>query len=368
MIPPTSLAPVAATAAAPRFAALDAYRGFIMLLLVSSGFGFSALQSVPGWEWLARQVEHAEWEGCTFWDLIQPAFTFMVGVAMTFSLARRRALGHPESAIFRHIAWRAFLLIFLSNLYSNWGAQPGHLKLQFINVLSQIAFGYVICAFLIRLPVPAQILAASALLAGHWTLFALFPAPAGGPWAPTGNIGAAIDLAVLGYNYSGSYTTINFLGNTVTIFFGCWAGALLQSPRSHRARLSLLALAAVACLALGLALQPFNPMVKRLWTASFTFYSAGWIILMLCVFYWLMEMRKLTAWAFPFLVLGANSLFVYSLGQIGISGWLSRGLASFTNRFAFLGPAGAIPHQLLVLAGLWYVCFWLHQRRIFFRI
>ena len=58
---------------------LDAYRGFIMLLLVSEGFGFGALKSHPGWAWLAAQVDHAAWEGCTFWDLIQPAFTFMVG-------------------------------------------------------------------------------------------------------------------------------------------------------------------------------------------------------------------------------------------------------------------------------------------------
>src|SRR3954451_9117207 len=89
---------------AARLISLDAYRGFIMLLLVSEGFGFGALKNVPGWSWLATQVDHAAWEGCTFWDLIQPAFTFMVGVAMPFALARR------AGGRWKHVLWRALLL------------------------------------------------------------------------------------------------------------------------------------------------------------------------------------------------------------------------------------------------------------------
>src|SRR6185295_14748893 len=119
----------------------DAYRGFIMIILASSGFGLSVLQNHPSWAWLAGQVDHAAWEGCTFWDLIQPAFTFMVGVAMPFSVARRMAQGATTREVFRHVLWRALLLVALSNLFSNWGSQ--HLRLQLINVLSQIAFGYV---------------------------------------------------------------------------------------------------------------------------------------------------------------------------------------------------------------------------------
>ncbi len=350
-----------------RLVSLDAYRGFIMLLLVSGGFGLGVLQTVPGWEWLAAQVEHAAWEGCTFWDLIQPAFTFMVGLAMPFSLGRRLAAGATPVQVFRHVAWRALVLVVLSNIYSNWGAASGHLRFQLINVLCQIAFGYLLCAFVLRLRFSLQTVVAAALLAGHWALFAAFPGPEG-PWSRTGNIGSALDLHLLGYNYSGYYTTINFIGNAVTILFGCWAGLLLRGGRSAAGKLRILGACAASAFVLGLALQPFNPMVKRLWTASFTFFSAGWVILMLMAFYWVIEVRHFKRWAFPFLVLGMNSIFVYSLGQIGISGWLNRGLAGFTGNFSFLGPLGAIPQHLLVLAGLWYLCYWLYQRRIFFRI
>jgi predicted acyltransferase len=348
-----------------RLVSLDAYRGFIMLLLISHGLGLSALQSYPGYEWLARQVDHAAWAGVTFWDLIQPAFTFMVGVAMPFAFARRREQGASTSAVFRHAAWRALMLIVLSNVLSNFGGKPRP-QLQLINVLCQIAFGYLICFLIMQLKLRWQIVSAAVLLAGHWALFLIWPGP-DGPFSRTGNIGAVIDMAVLGYNYSGYYTTINFIGNAVTILFGCWTGMFLMTRRSHTGKLKRLLVASLAALVCGLALEPFSPMVKRLWTASFTLYSAGWVILMLAAFYWLVEVRGLRRWTFPLLVLGMNSIFIYSFSQV-LRGWLDRGIAVFTGRFWYLGPLGAIPQNLVVLAAMWYLCYWLYQRRIFLKI
>jgi predicted acyltransferase len=349
-----------------RLISLDAYRGFIMLLLVSEGFGFSVLRNHAGWTWLGAQVDHAAWEGCTFWDLIQPAFTFMVGMSMPFALARRKEQGATTWELFRHVAWRAFALIVLSNIFSNWGAR-GALRLQFINVLCQIAFGYVLCFFIMQMRFWRQVAVAAAILAGYWALFVAFPGP-DGPWSKTGNIGAVVDLKVLGYNYSGHYTTINFIGNAMTILFGCWAGLLVRTARSHGYKLKVLGGCAAAAFALGLALEPAIPMVKRLWTVSFTFFSAGWVLLMLIAFYWIVEVKQAKRWTFPFLVLGMNSIFIYSLGQIGIKGWLNRGLSGFTGNFSVLGDLGMIPQHILVLAGLWYICYWLYQRKIFFKI
>lgn len=156
--------------AGARLLSLDVYRGFIMLLLVSGGFGFSVLRNYPNWAWLSRQVDHAAWEGCTFWDLIQPAFTFMVGVAMPFAFARRLAEGAKTWGVFRHVAWRALILIALSNIYSNWGSSRGHLSFQLINVLCQIAFGYMLCYWIMRLSFKYQVLTAVAMLAGYWAL------------------------------------------------------------------------------------------------------------------------------------------------------------------------------------------------------
>ena len=349
-----------------RLVSLDAYRGFIMLLLVSEGFGFSVLRNHPGWEWLAGQVDHRAWEGCTFWDLIQPAFTFMVGMAMPFAFARRQAEGAGSLGVFKHVAWRAFMLLVLSNIYSNWG-RSGPLHLQFINVLCQIAFGYMLCFWIIRLPFKMQTAAAALMLGGYWALFALFPGPEG-TWSKVGNIGAVIDQNVLGYTYPGYYTTINFIGNAVTILFGCWAGMLVRTDRPHMWKVKVMLAASAAGLALGLGLEPLVPMVKRLWTPSFALFSAGWVVLMLAFFYWVVEVKQVKRWTFPFLVLGMNSLFVYSLGQIGIKGWLNRGISAFTGNFSFLGDLGMIPQHTLVLLGLWYSCYWLYKHKIFIKI
>ena len=347
-----------------RLLSLDAYRGLIMFILVSNGLGISALAAYPGWRWLAGQFEHSEWTGITFWDLIQPAFTFMVGVAMPFALARRRSEGASFGDQLRHVCWRAFLLIVLSNLFSNFGED--HLQLQLINVLSQIAFGYVICFLILQLRAAWQVVAALLLLGIQWGVFAMFPGPQGA-FSATGNIGQVIDRAALGYTYSGYYVTINFLGNAVTILFGCWTGLLLRARQSHAFTFKVLAAAIAGACMLGLALEPFNPVIKRLWTASFTFLSVAWVIAVMMALYWLIDVRGWKRWTWPFVVLGVNSIFIYGFWQL-LGGWLDRGLVVFTKRFAFLGAAGEIPHHLVVLGVMWGLCYWLYRRQIFLKV
>ena len=199
----TATVPEPRPASPGRLLSLDAYRGLIMCVLVSNGLGLAALQAYPSWHWLADQVEHTEWTGITFWDLIQPAFTFMVGVAMPFAIAHRRANGASSGDLFRHVCWRAVVLVLLSNVFSTFGSDPP-LRLQLINVLSQMAFGYVLCFLILQVRFTWQVAIAVLLLAGQWALFVVFPGPQG-PFSQVGNVGQVIDRAVLGYTYSGYY-------------------------------------------------------------------------------------------------------------------------------------------------------------------
>ena len=354
------------TRKADRLVSLDVYRGLIMLALISHGFGLGVLQSSPNWAWLARQVDHTDWTGCTFWDLIQPAFTFMVGMAMPFSFARRTVEGATTFDLFKHVAWRSLVLIVLSNVLSNFNSRQGRPTLQLINVLCQIAFGYMLCFLITRLRFPWQVAWGVGLLAGYWALFVMFPGP-DGPFSKTANIGAGLDLKLLGYNYSGYYTTINFIGNAVTILFGCWAGMLMRVQRPPAYKLKVLGACAVAAFVLAFALEPINPMVKRLWTASFTLFSAGWVIVMLMALYWIVDVRQQRKWAFPFLILGMNSIFIYSFSQV-LRGWLDRGLGVFTGNFWYFGELGAIPQNLLVLAAMWLMCYWLYKKNLYIKI
>lgn len=352
------------TPAGSRLVSLDVFRGLTMILLISHGFGL--LEAMKGGQsFLAQQLDHAQWVGCTLWDLIQPAFTFIVGAAMPLAFRRRLAEGGSRSQIAGHVLWRAVLLIALSNVLSNWNSSNPP-RLQLINVLAQIGLGYVVCFAVMQLRFVWQVAAAAALIVLHHALFFAFPGPQG-PFDPTGNIGAVIDRALLGYNYSGHYTTLNFLGNAITILFGVWTGMLLSTASTHARRMWILAGCATAALMSGLLLSMWIPMVKRLWTASFTLYSTGWVLAAVIALYWAVEMRGWKRWAFPAIVVGTNCIFIYSFSQV-LRGWLSRGIGNFTGHFWFLGSWGEVPHNLLVFGVMWYLCFWLYQRRIFFKI
>lgn len=360
---PPSFADQPPKTASDRLVSLDAYRGFIMLMLCSHGFGFPELEGHPTYGWIANQFEHVAWEGMVFWDLIQPAFMFMVGAAMPFAFAARIRRTGGEEGVLNHVAWRAFMLIVLSQVFISIGA--GKLSFQLINVLAQISFAYMICYWIMKLPFRAQVFTAGLILAGHWALFAMFPGSEGA-FSKADNIGARIDR-FFGLEYRGYYVTINFISESVTTLFGVWTGYLMIEKHSHAHRMKVLAMAAAACFAGGYALSIFNPMVKRLWTASFTFASTGWVLLMLMFFYWLIEMRGHQKLAFPLVVIGMNSIFIYGLHMI-LTGWLDRAVGVFTLNYEFIGTLAPVAQMTTVVAVMWYLCYWLYQRRIFLKI
>ncbi|MBI1984290.1 MAG: hypothetical protein HYS61_08840, partial [Acidobacteria bacterium] len=268
---PVPSAPVISTTGSEkRYVALDAFRGFIMIALAAEGFGFGALLDHPTYGRIASWFEHVPWEGGVFWDMIQPSFMFMVGVAMPFALARRREWGATVRQDFNHVGVRALKLLLLSQFLIIVSSHRLHFQL--INVLSQIAFTYFFTYLLLRLQFRWQALAAGLILVFHSALFFLFPGP-DAAFSKTGNIGAVIDQALLGYNYPGYYVTINFISSTVTTLFGAWTGTLLMSEKPRAEKLKILAISMVAAFAAGLGLSLLVPNVKRLWTASFTLYS-----------------------------------------------------------------------------------------------
>src|SRR5436190_15677670 len=247
--------------AAKRYLALDAYRGFIMLILVSGGFGFAALAERNSvFTGIADQFEHHTWEWISFWDLIQPAFMFMVGVAMPFALARRMADGAGDAHLFRHVAARSLRLLLMSQILIS--ISRGKMEFQLTNVLAQIAITYFFCYLIMQLEFRWQAVIAAAILIGHWILFVAFPGTEGAFYSKTTNIGAVIDGLVFGKSNPGHWASINFITSTATTLFGVWTGRLLQSGRTTTEKMRIMALAALACLLAGWAMHPWNPIVK----------------------------------------------------------------------------------------------------------
>lgn len=347
-----------------RFLPLDAFRGLIMILLVSDGFGFQRLVGNPRYHAIAVQFDHVPWVGAVFYDLIAPAFLFMVGMSMPFSLGRRTAQGATFRQNLRHVIARSLRLMVLSQILISIEANRLHFQMH--NILTHIAVAYLLCFVIMQWKFSYQVAAAVFLLALHSGLFFLFPAP-GGAFTKTGNFAAVLDRAIMGYNYESWTTNLNVISTSVTALFGVWAGNLLRSGRPRATQLKILALAMAGGFAGGLAISPWIPIIRRIWTASFALYSAGWVLVMFLALYLLIEVAGYRKWAFPLIVAGSNAIFLYSLDLI-LHHWLDGAVAVFTRRFAFVGTLAPVAQSCAVLLVMWLLCYWLYRRKIFLRL
>ncbi len=330
-----------------RVVSVDAYRGVVMLLLVSGGGLALTRFRGTGLEWIAHQLEHSEWEGCTLWDLVQPAFMFTVGVAMP--LARTRG--------WREAAGRAWRLLALGVLLDVWQTQ--RLAIGLVSVLQQIALAYFVAFAVLRRPPRAQLIAAAGLLAAHTALFILYGKFGGSAaWEMDDNVGRALDrLLHLPVDADG-YVTVAFVSSAATVIAGVLAGELVASARPPRAIVLRLAVWGAVGIAAGLSLAHAVPMVKHIWTASFGLYATGWSCVGLAAAYGVVEVLGARRLALPFVVVGMNSLLIYVL-----SGVLNGPLR------ALLRPVvGAALAALLLLAGKWLLAAWLYRKRLFFRV
>src|SRR5688572_24545834 len=185
--PSQAVIPVAVVAQ-ERLVSLDAYRGLVMVLMVSAGLGIGRVvknfAATPGyeqraespvWQMLARQTDHAAWAGCTLWDLIQPSFMFMVGAALPFSIAARRAKGQGFARMGVHALVRSAVLVWLGIFLVSHGRG---LNWTFVVVLTQIGLGYPFLYLLAWVKPRWQLVWALAILAMYWGAFAMYhPAP-----------------------------------------------------------------------------------------------------------------------------------------------------------------------------------------------
>ncbi len=385
-----------------RMVSLDAYRGAIMLLMASSGFGLAkmASETSSGWVWqgLARQTEHSEWVGCTLWDVIQPAFMFMVGVALPWSIANRQARGQSFSLMLAHAFVRSLVLVLLAVfLTSAWSERT---VWAFTNVLAQIGLGYPFLFLLAFTKPRTQWMAAATILAGYWLAFAVYPLP--GPntdwsrvgipenwshlsgfaahWEKNANLAATFDRWFLNlfpretpFVYSkGGYQTLNFIPSLATMVFGVQAGRLMRGDQPLIAKLTRLVLAGIAGVAIGLTIQGLGvcPIVKRIWTPSWAIFSAGLVTLLLAAFVALIEWRGWKRWAFPLVVAGMNPIALYVMWQL-MSGFVRDNLKRHLGPRIFEGfglSYAPILERVALLLIFWLVLLWMYRRRIFVRV
>ncbi len=360
------------TAAEPkRLLGLDAFRGITMVMMIAEGFGLRYFRGTPWLAPVASQFTHVDWNfhgwEMHFWDLIQPFFMFIVGAVMPISFARRWEQGETWRASLLHVLKRSALLIVWGLIARSVGANRPVVDL--INVLAQIAFTYLMAFLILRKPWQTQLGFAFGLLAVHWALF-MFATAAGvqGPWVKDANIGWFVDQTLLGKTWGGSYVTINCLSSAANTIFGVVAGGLLVSKLDEVRKLRVLLLVGVAAVLAGAMLDAAIPLNKKIWTASFAVFSTGWTLLALALFHWLCDVLGHVRWASLFVMVGANSIFIYLFHEI-LGGWLSRTTLIFLWWSVELwGPGGRMLNAVAAIALQCALCVWLYRRRVFLKL
>lgn len=338
-----------------------------MFFMASAGFGFYSLIDNPGWSWLARQVEHVEWAGFVVWDLIQPSFMFIVGAAMPFAFAVRSEKGQSRTLQFWHVCKRSLQLLLIGCAIIM--IHRNEIVINLTTVLQQIAIAYFFAFFVLGRGIRVQLAAALAVLAACTLLFVLWPGVGeAGPWAKNANFASAVENWLFGSMDRGGYTAFNAIPSIATLIFGIIAGEMVRKDIPETRKVRNLLFAGIICLAVGAALHPVIPVVKRIWTPSWAIFSAGWAYLLLAVFYWLIEVKNIKKWSFIFMVIGMNSIAIYVFFQMmhsSINSWL------WTFTGPVLDPAGDIGIILqswMVLAINVYITYWLYKRKIFLKV
>ncbi len=365
--------------AGTRLLSLDFFRGITMFLLVAEG---TALWSVLVKEPVAgtflepffQQFHHHPWAGLRFWDLVQPFFMFIVGVAMPFSYAKRRKRGDSKQKITRHIIQRSILLLaFGVGLHCGYRRE---LVWELWNVLSQLSVTIIIAYFLMRYKPSVQIVVSFGLLLLTEVLYRTFPLEGyNQPFVKDHNFGSWMDMVLMGkINPGGGWVAINFIPTAAHTIWGVVAGQLLLSEKPAAEKLKKLIVGGFIILAAGYLLHwtEITPIIKRISTSSFVLASGGWSLLVLALSYWFIDIRKINRWIFPFVIVGMNPIFIYLFSNTvggqwfnGFIGIFTKGFLSWFNAPEFLM---ALVTSLTVLALEWLLCYYLYRKRIFFKI
>jgi heparan-alpha-glucosaminide N-acetyltransferase len=394
---PDIIAPVSVV---QRNVAVDAYRGLVMLLMMAEVLHFARVaQAYPGnWFWsiLAFNQTHVEWAGCSLHDLIQPSFSFLVGVALPYSIASRLRKGGTFGKMFAHAIWRSILLIALGIFLRSINHPQTYFTFE--DTLTQIGLGYPFL-FLLGFTRPRwQWTALAVILTGYWLAWALYPAPGfnytavGVPpnwshnftafaahWNKNSNLGVAFDQWFLNLfprtkpflANEGGYLTLSFIPTLGTMILGLVAGRWFRTfaPKIPFKRFVLAGVIGIAAGAL-LHVTGICPVVKRIWTPSWTLSSGGACFLILAAFSWFIDLKGYRKWAFPLVVIGMNSIAAYMIAHL-FEDFIASSFRIHLGERTFQIFGTALEPLLLGMAVLltyWVLLFWMYRRKLFLKI
>lgn len=386
-----------------RVASVDVYRGFVMLLMMAEVLSLSKVsEALPGsafWKVIAFNQSHVEWIWLSLHDMIQPSFTFLVGVVLPYSIMSRRNKGASVSNLLLHTLKRSLILIllgiFLRSMYSD------QTNFTFEDTLTQIGLGYTFLVILALYSQRVQTIALVVILVGYFLAFALYPLP--GPdfnyaaagvkadwehnlsgfaahWNKNTNFAWAFDNWFMNlfprekeFQFNrGGYSTLSFIPTLGTMILGLLAGNILNSSVPKERKMRLFIIAGLSLIAIGVLLHVagINPIVKRIWTPAWTIFSGGICFLFLAFFFYVIDIEEKKKWSFFLMVIGMNSIAAYCIADGGLRNVINESLyihlgQDFDKGF---GPYAPLVTGGLVLFIMWLILYWMYKKKIFIKI
>lgn len=371
---PEESAQTASKIAAPktRFVSIDAIRGFDMFWILGGDRAVRSLVNIhdsSSTRGLAVQMEHCEWAGFHFYDLIFPLFVFIVGVSIVFSLTKIIEQQGRAAAI-KRIAVRSIVLFALGVFYMG-GVSKGFSNMYFAGVLHRIAVAYffaalIFCFFRLR----AMIGICAGLLVLYWALMTFVPVPGiGHPTLaePGHNLAHYLDERFLpGQRFEG--TLLSTLAAVANCLLGVFAGLLLKNQRmSEQRKVGWLTLAGILSLIAGFAWSLNFPIIKLLWTSSYVLVACGYAALLLALFHQIITIWGWQKWARPFIWIGMNALTIYIICNIVSLHRLALRLSG-GDIAAALGNWSDFVNALVGLALVFWLARFLYRRQVFLRL
>jgi predicted acyltransferase len=361
-----------------RLYSLDALRGFDMFWIMGAEEIVHTMATATGspfWNGFSNQLTHPAWNGFHFYDLIFPLFLFIAGVATPYSVGRELEKGKSRRQLLLRVIKRGLILVLLGVIYNNGLQIKPFSEVRLPSVLGRIGLAYMFANIIyLYTKERAQMIWFGVLLIGYWLLLKFTAAPgfAAGDLTMQGNFASYIDRSIIpGHLYLGIHDPEGLMSTIPAIgtgLLGIMTGNFLKNS-TVKPQTKALRLAIFGIIFLGLA-QLWNldfPINKNLWTSSFVLNVGGYSLLLLSIFYYVIDVRGYQKWAFYFKVIGMNSILIYMSGRFINWEYTTNGF------FKWLGELISNPYNAVVMAICfvmvkWAFLYFMYKKKVFLRV
>lgn len=360
-----------------RLLSLDALRGFDMFWISGGEEIFHVLAEVSGWAvavGMAHQLVHPEWNGFRVYDLIFPLFLFLAGVSTPYSLGSRLAKGDSRVTLLQKVVKRGIILVLLGIVYNNGLEWKPLSELRFPSVLGRIGLAGMLAQILyLYTNTRQQYYWFGGILLGYWAFVMLLPVPDCGAGLMTidCNPVSYLDKTLLPgrlhkiiHDPEGLLSTIPAVA---TALLGIFTGNLLQSGESDTQKVQKMLIAGVVFLGLGWLLDFVFPINKNLWTSSFVLWVGGWSLLLLALFYWVIDVKRWNRWAWVLAVIGTNSILIYMASNFIDFNYTANALFGGLLRL-FPESIQKVGLEIAYVVVEWLMLWFLYKKKVFLRV